>query len=193
MMITDQSRSRDGPGPAWSLPETLQAKPGNLKFCMLLPRCNPIHPRLCCAPMLRDFYATRPRLRKLLNPSQIEPEPITAKAKKRPSLKGNGRNSRKLREEKRKERKAIREGRLSATPKLSLLLRLHNKSARYPCKLGTDGLNTLPGHLGASEKDGGLPCPLYVVSSFAFQRSQFLMETDRTNPAYPVRYFIRVA
>jgi len=129
-----------------------------------------------------------------LDPSQIEPEPIRAKTTKLPSLKSNGRKSRKLREEKRKERKAVKEERLSATTKLSSLLRLHYKSARYPRTVkGADGLNTPPGQLGTSEKDGESPCPLYVVSSFASQHSPFLIRIEGMSPTYPVRYFIRVA
>jgi hypothetical protein len=91
-----------------------------------------------------------------LHPSQIELEPTTAKVKKLPSLKSNGRKSKKLMEKKRKERKPIREERLSSTAKPSSLPRFNNKSARYPRTVeGADGLNTLPGQLGASEKDGG--------------------------------------
>ena len=167
---------------------TAVSETSNLKFCMLLPRCNPIQPRLRCVLLLRDFYATRARLRKPLDPPQTEPEPITTKTKKLPSLK---KKSRKFRKERWKERKAAKDERLSAPAKLSSLLRLHTKSARHPRTVkGADGLNTPPGQLG-SEKDGGSPCSLYVVSSFASQDSQFLMGIEGMSPTYP--YFIRVA
>ena len=86
---------------------------------------------------------------------------MTAKAKKLPSLKSKGRKTRKIWEEKKKERKPIREERLPATAKLSSSLRLRKKSARFPHTVeGADGLNSLPSQFGASEKDGGFPWPL---------------------------------
>ena len=141
-------------------------------ICMHLTRCNPIHPRLRSVLLLRGFHAPRAHLRKISDHLQIEP--TTAKAKGLPSLKSNGRKNRKLSEGKRKERKGKREERLSSPTKLSSLLRLHDKSARYPRTVeGADGLKsrTLPGQLRASEKNGGLLYPLYVVSFHLLPRT----------------------
>jgi len=130
---------------------------------MLLPRCNLAHRRLRCVLLLRDLHATRVSF---WSPFQIDP--ITAKAKAGLNQpKSKGAKNRKFREGKRKERKARREGHFPFPAEFSSRLRLHNKSAQSPRRLeGADAPSsrTFPGHLGASENDGGLSCSFYLVS-----------------------------
>ncbi len=132
---------------------------------MLLPRCNLTHRRLRCVLLLRDLHATRVSF---WSPFPFQIDPITAKAKAGSNQpKSKGAKNRKFREGKRKERKTRREGRFPFPAKFSSLLRLHNKSAQCPRRIeGADAPSsrTFPGHLGASENDGGLSCSFYLVS-----------------------------
>ena len=159
-----REESVPGPGPTGSLSDT-QAKLVNAKkLCMLLPRCNLAHRRLRCVLLLRDLHAKRVSF---WSPFQIDP--ITAKAKAGSNQpKSKGAKNRKFREGKRKERKARREGRFPFFPAgFSSRLRLHNKNAQCPRRIeGADAPSsrTFPGHLGASENDGGLSCSFYLVS-----------------------------